>query len=57
MRVDGKGAVIALYSQRPVQQGIDGEGVLLPRLIGHLGCGMIDIDESAIEVRESHGHP
>ncbi len=56
MGVDRIGAVIALGAERPIEQGVDRERIRLPRLVGHLAGGLIDVDQGAVEVREAHRH-
>ena len=56
MDVRGEGPVVALRSDRPVEQGVDRERVGLARLVGHLGRGLVDVDHRAVEVGEPHRH-
>ena len=56
MQVGGEGAVVALAAERPVEQGVGRERVGLPRLVGHVGVGLEDVDHRAVGVGEPHRH-
>ena len=56
MRIYNEGTVVAGRTHCVVQQGVDVEGIGLTRLVGHLGRGLIHIDEVAIAIREAHRH-
>ena len=54
VQVGGERAVVALRSERLVEQRVDMEWVALPRLVGHLGCGLVHVDQCTIEVSKAH---
>ncbi len=54
--VDRVDAVEALAADRAVKQRVDRERVGLPRFVGHLRRGHVDVDVGAVEIGETHRH-
>ena len=56
VHVGGERAVVLLRAERAVEQRVDREGVRLAGLVGHLGRGLVDVDEAAVGLGEAHRH-
>ncbi len=56
VRVDGERTIIALGTERSVQQRIDRVWIGLARLICHLRSRLVDVDQGTVQIYKAHRH-